>query len=88
MNQIAIVPKPVMLETTGGDFTITAKTKILVENDSSDAAGAGKYLAGMFYRGTGLNLPVGRLTGGISTRDAIVLTTKGADARLGSEGYR
>ncbi|MFZ1934063.1 MAG: beta-N-acetylhexosaminidase [Thermoguttaceae bacterium] len=86
---IALVPKPLHVERTPGEFVLSGDTVILVDKDSSDAATVGKLLAERLRRSTGFPMAVKQYDGTAATRGAIVLTNKmEKDASaLGPEGY-
>ncbi|MFJ9676697.1 beta-N-acetylhexosaminidase [Streptomyces sp. NPDC101194] len=77
-----IVPAPVEAKPAGTPYTITADTRIRVEDDSREARRIGDYLAGVLRPSTGYALPVtGR--GG----DGIRLRLDSRDSGAGTEGY-
>ncbi len=84
---ISLVPKPMQIEQKPGEFSLDANTAILVDKDSPDAANVGRQLAERIERATGYVLKVSPGDGG-DARNAIVVTSKDADAKLGAEGYR
>ena len=86
-QSIALVPQPSRIVRSDGQFTLTADTKILVDKDSADAANVGKQLAERINRSTGLNLAVLPADATGAVHNAILLTTKNANAALGAEGY-
>ena len=84
---LALVPLPARLVVTGGAFVLGPKTVIAV-TPAPGARPVADLLARRLRAATGYSLPVvtARVTGG-ERRDAILLTTAGADAALGPEGY-
>ena len=58
---------------------------ILVQKDSADAANVGRLLADRLNRSTGLGIAVSTTEGAGAVRNAILLTTKNADAALKEE---
>ncbi|MGQ9521412.1 MAG: beta-N-acetylhexosaminidase [Anaerolineae bacterium] len=83
---VAIIPRPVSVALTGGTFTLTADTQILVEPDSLESFALGQYLAERLRPATGYPLPV-QLAASTLPPNSIYLTTSGADPALGEEGY-
>jgi len=78
-----IIPKPVAATATGGVFTITSATQISVEPASDELRALGLYLAGQLQAATGAELTLAPP----GTAAQIRLSTAGADATLGEEGY-
>ncbi|MFH8472933.1 beta-N-acetylhexosaminidase [Streptomyces sp. NPDC018000] len=77
-----ILPAPAEAKPGGSPYTITADTRIRVEDDSREARKIGDYLAGVLRPSTGYALPVtGR--GG----DGIRLRLDSHDGGSGAEGY-
>jgi hexosaminidase len=85
----AIIPRPMEMETSGDWFRIPADTVILVEHGNREVRHVGDYLAEMLRAHTGLRFRVSELPVGATTLpgDHILLSTRGADASLGDEGY-
>jgi hexosaminidase len=82
-----LIPQPVSLHTTsGGDFTLTRTTKILVPKGSARADGVGTYLARVLRPSTGYPLPVATP----SARDSAgnIALQISPSAAVGREGYR
>jgi hexosaminidase len=86
-TSIALVPKPLRMERTAGEFVLNRDTAILVDKDSPDAANVAKQLAERLRRSTAFALPVTPYDGKTATPNAVLLTTKDAPAALGPEGY-
>ncbi|MEW2484998.1 beta-N-acetylhexosaminidase [Streptomyces sp. NPDC048411] len=78
-----IVPAPAEVKAGGSPYTITAGTKIRVDDDSGEARRIGTYLAGVLRPSTGYALPVTGRGGG----DGIRLRLGSDDSELGAEGY-
>jgi hexosaminidase len=77
------VPAPAEVKAGGSPYTITAGTKIRVDDDSGEARRIGTYLAGVLRPSTGYALPVTDRGGG----DGIRLRLGSDDSELGAEGY-
>ena len=71
---IAIVPQPLRVERKEGAFTLNKDTRILVDQDSADAANVGKQLADRLNRSTGFGLTVSPFEAAGPVRNAILLT--------------
>src|SRR6266516_3130623 len=91
----ALIPLPQVLQTNTGSFTLCppqvipgapapAPTLILVDGAGRET---GEYLAMMLFKSTGYRFQVGTNSGAAAVPQAILLTTNGALASLGSEGY-
>jgi hexosaminidase len=78
----ALVPLPVKLEFRAGVFKLQARTRILVE---APARETGRYLAERLGPATGRSFKLG--ADRERPKGNIVLTTRGANAALGAEGY-
>ncbi|MGW1090539.1 beta-N-acetylhexosaminidase [Streptomyces sp. NPDC002596] len=78
-----IVPAPAEVKAGGSPYTITAGTKIRVDDDSGEARRIGTYLAGVLRPSTGYALPVTDRGGS----DGIRLRLGPHDSELGAEGY-
>jgi len=84
----AIVPVPAMMETTPGDFALTPGTTIEVEPGLRQVREVGNHLAG-YLEQAGLPRPmILDARGPEPAHGALLITTAGADAALGEEGYR
>jgi hexosaminidase len=82
-----IIPQPAQMELAPGEFSMTAATAIVVEPGPAGVRGVGDYLAVCLRQATGLDLAVRDAAGGETPVNAILLTTAGAPAELGDEGY-
>jgi hexosaminidase len=78
----ALVPLPSKMEVLEGEFKLEAQTRILTDDQAPET---GRYLAGRLGPPTGWPFPLGADTE--PARGNIVLTTRGANAALGPEGY-
>jgi hexosaminidase len=81
-----IVPRPVSVTATGGTFSLSAETRIVVQPGSQEARAIGEYLAGRLRPATGLDLQV---TNAAEAPTAGIFLTLNADPdeELGEEGY-
>ncbi|MFJ6634030.1 beta-N-acetylhexosaminidase [Streptomyces sp. NPDC091376] len=79
-----IVPAPASVRPAGSPYTLTAATRIRVDDDSRDARRIGSYLAAVLRPSTGYALPVTDDHG----RGGIRLALGSRDRSLGEEGYR
>jgi hexosaminidase len=85
-GEAGILPKPVKLEVDAGTFDLSSRCNILYQKNSADAKATAEYLAEIWRKVMRLPLPVQAATE--SERGSILLTTAGAEASLGKEGYR
>jgi len=84
-NDLALVPLPQKMERLKGTFILGSKTQIVVDEPAETT---GQYLAERLRKSTGLPLPVRTpAKTGKPARNCILLTTSGAQAGLGAEGY-
>jgi hexosaminidase len=90
-----IIPLPSQYQTRAGTFTLCpsqpvpgaltpASIKILADAPSRATA---QYLAAQLFRSTGFQFQLATNTGGTIVKNAILLTTVGANTNLGAEGY-
>ena len=85
VNEPAIIPQPQNLTRLEGAFKLAADTRIYT--DSASVA-TGKFLAAQLRKSTGWRFRIsGKPASDSKITDGILLTTKGAAARLGAEGY-
>lgn len=81
----SIIPKPSSVIATGETFTLTEASQIIIDKGSEEIAHIGQYLSDKLKPSTGFTLDV--LSSEESSFGNIYLTTDGADASLGEEGY-
>jgi hexosaminidase len=90
-----IIPLPSQFQTRAGTFTLCpsqpvpgaltpAGIKILADPPSRATA---QYLAAQLFRSTGFQFQIATNSGGATVKNAILLTTVGANTNLGAEGY-
>jgi hexosaminidase len=84
-GEAGIVPKPVKLEVGAGAFLLSPQCRILYQKGSPGAKAAAEYLADTWRKVMGLPFPVQEASE--LKRGSILLTTAGAEASLGKEGY-
>jgi beta-glucosidase len=82
----SLIPMPVSVEPTGDTFFLTGDTPVVVDAGSSELAAIGATLAHWLGAAVGTGVPV-LATGSAPPGGAIRLTTAGAGAALGHEGY-
>ena len=84
LTKETIIPKPVSVTSTGDRFSLTDASNIYVESEQLKPIG--QYLADKLNPATGFDLQVS--TSAVEPESGnIFLTTAGADAQLGDEGY-
>jgi hexosaminidase len=85
VNEPAIIPQPQNLARLDGAFKLAPGTQIYTDPASADT---GNLLAGQLRKATGWRFRIsGKTTPHLKITDGILLTTSGADASLGTEGY-
>ena len=84
-DPISVIPQPLQMESKVGAFTFQSTTRILSEPRSDLALGAATVLRDRLIACTGWPVAAVDATG--LTNDSVLLTTQGADASLGDEGY-
>jgi hexosaminidase len=83
VNPTAIIPAPLKVETRAGQFQLSSASRIVADSVFKNEA---QQLAARLRPATSLALKIKSLTTKTAAGD-ILLTTKGADAALGAEGY-
>ncbi len=86
-QDLAIIPKPVSMQSRDGSFTLNNKTVIIVRHQTSNLEIVGKGLAEKLRRVTGFPLNVSPDHRSPNTENAIVLTNEVRGGDLGEEGY-
>jgi hexosaminidase len=81
-----IIPQPAEMQLGEGVFRIGPNTVILADDAGDIANHPAAYLAAFLRKGTGFPLPV-KTKAVVSRGNVIRLTSEGADATLGDEGY-
>ena len=85
VNEPALIPQPQKLERREGVFKLTPATRIYADAATGDA---GHLLAAKLRQATGYDFPVvENALPDAKVADGIWLTTSGAEASLGAEGY-
>jgi len=82
----SIIPQPQRVASTGNKFLITESTGIAIEPGSEELRSIANYLANKLRPSTGYNLSVSPRANQTAA-GTILITTSGADALLGEEGY-
>ena len=82
----SIIPRPQKVASTEKNFCIKESTGIVIEPGSEELRSIADYLAGKLKPSTGYGLPVSSVADQTATGN-ILITTAGADSRLGEEGY-
>ncbi len=81
-----IIPMPVSVKQAEGAFSLLFDTKIVIPAGDAGIKAVAQYLADKLHPATGFDLQVVEVSGE-PAKGSIVLTTKGADSTLGTEGY-
>jgi len=82
----SLIPRPLRVESSDGNFVLGPDTSILVQADQPEIAAVGAYLADLLNAPTGVRYEL-KEREQTDAQDAVILTTQGADASLGDEGY-
>ena len=83
-NQPAVIPLPQKMAPQPGEFTLSPGTRIVTD---AAARETGQWLADQLRPATGYGFKVTRQSGAGPGPGTILLTTNGASAALGAEGY-
>ena len=83
----AIVPQPARMDVAPGQFVVDSSTTILVDFNVPDIRAVGEILGGYLRDATGHTVPVKETDEPVVKSATILLTTSGASATLGKEGY-
>jgi len=86
--EISIIPRPVSLERTTGNFTISKSTTIMVENPDPASIRVANMLADRLRTAGGISLEVVEAEKYTPRKNVILFTTVGSDSTLGNEGYQ
>ncbi len=85
INEPAIIPQPQNLTRLEGSFKLAPDSRIYADSSSAETA---QLLASKLRQSTGWQFPVSdKSSPELKGTDGILLTTRGADANLGAEGY-
>lgn len=82
-----LIPLPVSFEPAPGSFRLTPAASIQVSPATPELLAIGRYLAGCLASATGFTPPV-KAAESPASAGGLLLTTVGAEAELGTEGYR
>lgn len=86
--EISIIPRPVTLERTTGNFNISKTTTIMVENPDDELIRVAIMFAERLKTAGGLILNVVETHEFSPGKNVILFTTTGADSSFGKEGYQ
>lgn len=86
-RSVPVLPRPALVETRSGAFTVAADTPILVPAGNADAQRIGELLSGYLQQVRGLKLAVSAGQGEAAARPAIVLAIDPQAGGAGDEGY-
>ena len=85
-KQISVIPQPLSVKETSGNFTIGKKTLIYVDDNNSSLKKIGEMLSAQLKLETGYDISVSKMMSNPAA-NAIILTQKNAIDSLGAEGY-
>ena len=80
-----LIPLPTSLKSTGQTYTLPSNAAVTVDSDREEIRLIGRFLADCLQPATGFELPVS--VAEAANASGIHLTTEGAGANLGEEGY-
>ena len=80
-----LIPRPQLVNSMQGSFTINASTTIVHAAGQQVALATAEYLAGLLRPSTGFPLPVGTTSSAAGNQIRLELVAK--DSSLGTEGY-
>src|SRR5438128_1922696 len=86
-EEVSIIPQPMQLDKGQGQFEIKSETNIYVEKDNAEARRIAQILSDKFGKAASFPLEIADANGTEVPENGILLTTQGADAALGKEGY-
>jgi len=84
---LALIPQPVEMEIESGQFALTPATKVLFCKGDARLADAADYLASRLSLAFGAQVTAVPTEAVDAVSGAILMTTAGADPKLGDEGY-
>ena len=84
-KQLSIIPQPVSVKETTGNFIIGKKTKIYVDSNNNSLKKIGEMLSAQLKLETGYDISVNEKSGN-SMKNAIILTQNDVTDTLGAEG--
>ncbi len=86
LSKESLIPKPISVVSSGGNFELTDQTDIYVQGESTEINQIGQFLADKLNPSTGLGIEV-KSTSETPPSGSIFLSLSGDDAELGDEGY-
>lgn len=87
-GEVSIIPVPVRLEEISETFTVTSKTRIVVQKNNAEALRIAHMLAKKFQIAAELNLAVSEVGENGLGKEVIFFTTENVAPSLGAEGYQ
>ena len=87
LSKSDIIPKPVSVTATGGEFTLKASSKIFVRGQYADLKQIGQFLADRLKRSTGFKLEVSSTDNEPSSGNIYITLNNNPVEKLGDEGY-
>jgi hexosaminidase len=88
-GEVGVIPRPaeVWIDAGGSHFAFTGSARVLVEPGHPELRAAAEVLHELIAPHLPGRAPIGTHAGERAPRGALLLTTRGADAGLGDEGY-
>lgn len=87
LSKSDIIPKPVSVTSTGGEFTLKAGSKICVYGQYADLKRIGQFLADKLKKSTGFGLDVVEIDKTPGTGNICIALNSIPNEKLGDEGY-
>ena len=85
-KQLSVIPQPMSVKKTPGNFIIGKKTRIYIDSNNNSLKKIGEMLSAQLKLETGYDIIVNEKSAN-SSGNAIILTQNDATDTLGSEGY-
>lgn len=85
VSHLSIIPKPLSVKETAGNFTIGKKTKIYVDGNNKSLKKIGEMLSAQLKLETGYDVSVNEKP--VNTMKNVIILTENAADTLGAEGY-
>ncbi|MBN2091192.1 family 20 glycosylhydrolase [candidate division KSB1 bacterium] len=85
-GELSLIPRPVKLSQSSGEFVLTAETKIYVVSENQQALEVGRYLSDLIQRSTGFAIQVEPVTA--EQKIAGIFLTTQKSKNIPPEGYQ
>ncbi len=85
LTKANLIPKPVLIESAGGFFTLTEHTNIYIQDENQELIRIGQYLSDKLSPATGFKTKV--LSSGKKPKSDYIFLSLNNDTKLGNEAY-